>query len=110
MPDTYQLGRVGRVYAAKQSAYGTPPVFAATDAIRHLMVKLNANPRNRQDAPDRHTHPSLVARRTRRTTADFSIGGIFFPSGILNTLPDHSDFLECGMGTVNNTTAATTVS
>jgi hypothetical protein len=109
MPNTYQIGRVGRVYAAKQSSYGTAPVFAATDAIRHLEVKLNANPRNRVDAPDRHTHPSLLARRTRRTTAEFSIGGIFFPSGVLNTLPDHSDFLECGMGALNNTTAATTV-
>lgn len=110
MPNTYQLGRVGRVFAAKQSPFGTAPTFAAADAIRHLSVKLNANPRNRVDAPDRYTHPSLITRRTRRTTADWSIGGIFFPSGVLNTAPDHSDFLECGMGATNNVTLATTFS
>lgn len=110
MPNTYQLGRLGRTYAAKQSAYGTAPVLAATDAIRHLSVKLNANPRNRVDAPDRWAHPSQIARRTRRTTADWSLGGIFFPSGTLNTLPDHTDFLECGMGAVDNTTLSTTLS
>jgi hypothetical protein len=110
MPNTYQIGRVGRVYVAKQSAYGTAPTFAATDAVRHLDVKLNANPRNRVNAPDRNTHPSLLARRTRRTTADWSLGGIFFPSGTINTLPDHADILECGLGAVNNTTLATTFS
>ena len=109
MPNTQQIGRVGLVYAAKQSAFGSPPTFASTDAIRALACKLNANPRNRVNAPDRHVHPSLLTKRTRRTTATWSIGGILFPSGTLNTLPDNSDFLECGMGAVNNTTASTTV-
>jgi hypothetical protein len=110
MPNVYQIGRVGRVFAAKQSAFGTAPTFAATDAIRHLMVKLNYSPRNRVDSPERLAHPSQVTRFTRRTTGDWGIGGIFYPSGVLNTLPDHSDFLECGLGgTVTNTPAATTV-
>lgn len=109
MPQNYQIGRVGRTYAAKQSSFGTPPTFAATDAIRHESIKLNYNPRNRVNAKDRLPHPSLLTRRTRRTTGEWSLGGIFFPSGVLNTLPDHTDFLECGMGALNNTTAATTV-
>ena len=33
MPNTYQIGRTGRVFAAKQSAYGTAPTFAATARI-----------------------------------------------------------------------------
>ncbi len=108
MPQNYQIGRVGRIYAAKQATFGTPPTFAATDAIRHESVKLNANPRNRANAKDRLPHPSLLTRRTRRTTADWALGGIFFTSGTINTLPDHTDILECGMGTLLNTTQATT--
>lgn len=110
MPNTMQVGRVGRVYVAKQSAYRTAPTFAATDAVRHLEAGLNINPRNRQDAPDRNTHPSLITRRTRKTTAEWKLGGIFFPSGTLNTLPDHTDILECGMGAVSNIILATTFS
>jgi hypothetical protein len=109
MPNTYQIGRVGRLYAAKQSTFGTAPTFAATDAIRALTHKLNYSPKNRVDSEDRWTHPSLLSRKTRRTTGDWMVGGIFWPSGILNTVPDHTDFLECGMGAMNNTTAATTV-
>lgn len=106
---TYQLGRLGRVFAAKESTYGTAPVFAATDAVRHLSVKLNYNPRNRVDSPERLAHPSQVTRFTRRTTGDWALGGIFYPSGVLGTAPDHSDFLECGMGSIGNTSASTTI-
>lgn len=111
MPNIYQLGRTGRVFAAKQSSYGTAPTFAATDAIRHLMVKLNYSPRNRVDSPERLVHPSQVTRFTRKTTGDWGLGGIFYPSGVLNTLPDHTDFLECGLGAApTNVTLATTFS
>src|SRR5689334_10490764 len=110
MPNTYQLGRLGRVFAAKCPSFGTAPSFAATDAIRHLMVKLNYNPRNRVNSPERLQHPSQVTRFTRKTTGNWSIGGIFYPSGVLNTTPDHSDFLEVGMGAMDNTTLSTTLS
>jgi len=110
MPNTYQVGRVGRVYVAKQATFGTAPTFASTDALRHSMVKLNANPRNRVNARIRALHPSLTTRRTRRTTANWSLGDVLYPSGALNTLPDMSDILECGLGAVpTNTPAATTV-
>lgn len=110
MPNTYQIGRVGRVFAAKQPSYGTAPTFAATDAIRHQMVKLNYSPKNRVNSSERLVHPSQITRFTRRTTANWAIGDIFYPSGTLNTPPDHSDFLECGMGALANTTLATTLS
>lgn len=104
----YQLGRLGQVYAAVESSYGTAPGFAATDAVRHLGVRLN-RAKNRVNAPDRHTHPSLVARRTRRKTHDWSLGGILFPSGTINTLPDNDIFLEHSIGAKTNTTLAATV-
>lgn len=110
MPNTYQIGRVGRIYAAKEAQYGTAPVFAATDAVRALATRLAYNPRNRVDSPERWAHPSLLQKFTRKTTAEFSVGGLFYPSGVLNTEPDHGDFLECGFGTKTNTTLATDVS
>src|SRR3972149_2401676 len=108
----YQLGRVGRVYVAAEGAatYGTAPGFAATDAVRHLNVALNRKLRNRVNAPTRHVHPSQVYRRTRRGTAAWSLSGEFFPAGVLNPLPDHSDILEHGIGTKTNITLSTTVS
>src|SRR3954447_5119359 len=102
MPNTYQIGRVGSVYAAKETSFGTAPTFAATDAIRHLMMKLGYSPRNRVNSPERLAHPSQVTRFTRRTTGDWSINGIFYPSGTLATLPDQTDFYECGLGAVQN--------
>jgi hypothetical protein len=108
MPNTYQIGRVGSVYAAKETTFGTAPTFAATDAIRHLMVKLGYNPRNRVNSPERLAHPSQVTRFTRRTTADWAFNGIFYPSGTLATLPDQTDFYECGLGAVQNPTPLST--
>ena len=110
MPNTYQVGRVGRVFVAKQATFGTAPAFAATDAVRHSMVKLNANPRNRVDALIRAAHPDITTRRTRRTTANWALGDVLYPSGTLNTLPDMSDIIECGLGAApTNTPAATTI-
>lgn len=105
----YQIGRVGTVFLAAETTYGVAPGFAATDAIRHVDVSLNYNPRNRVTAPTRHIHPSRVFRRTRRATGDWRLRGEFFPSGTLNTLPDHDEVLEHGFGTKTNVTAATTV-
>lgn len=105
----YQLGRVGRVYAAVESTYATAPALAATDAIRHLGVSLNSQLRNRVNAPTRHTHPSQIYRYTRRATANWSINGELFPSGTLNTLPDNTDFIQHAMGaTPTNITLSTT--
>jgi hypothetical protein len=98
MPNTYQLGACRARLRAKQSAFGTAPTFAATDAIRHLMVKLNYSPRNRVDSEDRWTHPSLRSAQDAPHDGDWALGGIFWPSGTLNTLPDHTDILECGLG------------
>jgi hypothetical protein len=105
----YQIGRVGTVYLASETTYGTAPGFAATDAIRHLNVNLNFNPRNRVKAPTRFTHPSQVFRRTRRATGAWNLRGEFFPSGTLNTLPDHDELLEHSFGAKRSVVLATTV-
>lgn len=111
MPNTYQIGRVGRVYVASESAYGTAATLVAGDAVRHLNVKLNDNPRNRVNSPERHTHPSQVYRFTRKRTADWLLSGIFYPSGIINTDPDHEPIITNTFGTSSkrSVTLSTTV-
>lgn len=106
----YQIGRKGRVYVAEEATYGVAPGFSSASAVRHLSVALNRKQRNRVDAPTRHVHPDLVYTRTRRGTGSWSLSGEFFPSGALNTLPDHSEILEHGLGAKTNVTLATTVS
>lgn len=95
-----QIGRFDQVYVKKEATYGTPPTFASTDAVRHLACKLNYNPRNRRVAEDRYLHPSILTQLTGRTTADWMLGGIFYPSGTIGTKPDHDEIFECGMGAV----------
>ncbi len=110
MPNTYQLGRLGKLFAAAEATYGIAASLVATDAVRHLIALLNSNPRNRVDSPERHAHPSQLTRFTRKETAHWQAGGIFYPSGVINTLPDHTDFIEHGLGTKTNVTLATTLS
>jgi hypothetical protein len=105
----YQIGRVGTVFVAAETTYGVAPGFAATDAIRHLNVNLNYNPRNRVRAATRLVHPSQVYRRTRRATGTFNLRGEFFPSGTLGTLPDHDEVLEHSFGAKTNVVLSTTI-
>jgi len=109
MPNTYVVGRFGRVYGAQEAAYGTSAVLAATDAVRHLNVKFGQNPRNRVNSPERNTHPSLINRFTRRKTADYMLSGILYPSGTINTVPDLDFALKAVFGASTNVTLATTV-
>lgn len=105
----YQIGRLGKIYAAKESTYGTAATFASTDAIRHLSAALNFS-KNRVPSQERFADPSLRSKWTRRDTANFLLGGILYPSGVLNTLPDMTDLFECGLGSLRNVTLSTTIS
>lgn len=106
---TYQTGRLGKVYAAKEAvAYGTAAAFASTDAIRHTSAALNFS-NNRVESQERFSHPSLLDKWTRRQTANFLLGGLLYPSGTINTLPDMTDIFECGLGSVRNVTLSTTI-
>jgi hypothetical protein len=103
----YQIGRLGRIFAAKQTTYGVAPTFAATDAIRHINVQLNVS-NNRIESQERNAHPSVLNKWVRRKTGNFTVGGIFYPSGTIGTVPDHTDFLECGLGVITNITPLST--
>ena len=110
MPPVYQIGRLGRVFLAAEASYATTPSFAATDALRHAAIKLGQK-NNRVDAPTRTAGtPSLLYRRVRRASYDWELSGEFFPSGTLNTVPDHDEILEHGLGAKTNITLATTFS
>jgi len=104
----YQIGRLGKIYAAKESTYGTAATFASTDAIRHMSAQLNFS-NNRVESQERFSDPSLRDKWTRRQTSNFLIGGLLYPSAVLNTLPDMTDIFEVGLGTLTNTTLSTTV-
>lgn len=110
MPNTYQIGRVGRVYVAQESAYGTAATLVAGDAVRHLNVKFGSKAKNRVKSPERHTHPSQLYMRTRRRSADWMLSGELTPSGTLNTLCDMEPILLNTLGSKTNVTLATTVS
>ena len=109
MPNTYQIGRLGRVYVAQESSYGSAASLAAGDAVRHLNSKFNQSPRNRVNSPEKHQHPSQLYRFDRRKTADWMLSGILYPSGTINTLPDADPILKSTFGQVRNVTLSTTV-
>ncbi len=105
---TYEIGRFGRVFLAKQTGgFGVAPTFAATDAVRHVNVTLNKS-LNRIESKERYLHPSLLSKWVRRTTANFNLSGIFYPSGSIGIVPDHDPVLECGFGVVTNITPLST--
>jgi hypothetical protein len=104
---TYQIGRLGRVFFAKQSTYGTAPTFAATDALRHTNCVLNKS-LNRVPSQERFAHPSLLSKWLRRTTGDFSLSGLLYPSGTIGTVPDVDELFEVAFGTKTNITPLST--
>jgi hypothetical protein len=108
MPPIYQIGRLGRVYVAKQSAFRTKPTFASSDALRHTNCQINIS-NNRVGSPERFLDPSLRSKFTRRKTGTFTLGGLLYPSGTLNTLPDTDEIFECGLGSKRNVTLSTTI-
>jgi hypothetical protein len=108
MPPVYQIGRLERVYVAKQSAFRTKPTFASADALRHTNCQINIS-NNRMDSPERFLDPSLRSKFTRRKTGNFTLAGLLYPSGTLNTLPDTDEIFECGLGSKRNTTLSTTI-
>src|SRR5205085_12564869 len=93
----YQIGRLGKVYAAKETvAYGTAATFASAEAIRHINAQLNFS-NNRVESQERFSDPSLRDKWTRRQTSNFVLGGLLYPSATLNTLPDLAELFECGL-------------
>lgn len=110
MAETLRSGRVGQLYIAAESPYGTPPTLLATHAFRHLSFKPSFNPFNRVNSPAKKQSPGIVARFDRFGSAGASIEAMLQPSGTLNTLAEADPIFELGMGAKSNITLATTVS
>ena len=105
----YQLRRLGKVYAAKEVTFNTAATLASTDAIRHSSIQLN-RPTARVDSPERHPHPSLIYRYTRRAEPTWSLGGLLYPAGTIQVAPDMGDLFEAGFGATTLRAVSTTVS
>ena len=109
MPETLVVGRLGQLYVAAETAYGTPPTLLATHAMRHLSFKPSYNPFNRVNSPAKKQSPGTVARFNRRSSAGATVEALIQPSGTINTLAECDPILELGMGSKSNITLATTV-
>jgi hypothetical protein len=109
MPN-WGLGRTGQLYVGEEATYGTAPVLAGANALRHLSINLHYDPKALAKSPERHTHPSQAVLLQRRAQASFDLKAQFYPSGTLNTLPEADLLLKNSLGAAaTNTTLATTV-
>lgn len=107
----WYLGRTGQLYLLEEATYGTAPTLLATSAFRHLSQKLSFDPRQFAKSPERHTDPSQRVLLTRRQKASFDIKAQWYPSGVLNTVPESDLVLKNALGNAaTNITLATTVS
>jgi len=106
------LGRTGRVYVKKESAYAdTGVTFSATDALRHVELGMEFQPFNRVPSPEKTSAAGLATRFDRRLSAALgSLNAVIRPSGTLNTLPEADEIFECAFGAKTNVTLATTFS
>jgi hypothetical protein len=104
------IGRRGRLYGKKESAYGTLQTILAANALRHIDFQANFDPFNRVNSPEKKDSPGTVNLFDRRTTAGLgSLVALARPSGTLNTVPEADFIYEAGFGSKHNVTLATTI-
>lgn len=104
------LGRQGKVYLVKESAYGSEECLAAGNALRHLEIGFGSDPFNRVTSPEKKQSPGPATRFDRKKSAELStLVALLRPSGTLNTLPEIDPVLEAGFGSLTNVTLSTTV-
>lgn len=106
-----EIGRRGKLYVKKESAYGeTLSAHASTDALRHINLGLMTDPFNRITSPEKKQSPGPVNRFDRRVTAELgTLEALLRPSGTINTLPECDQILEAAFGSKTNVTLDTTV-
>src|SRR4051812_21202089 len=97
MPN-WGIGRTGQFYVGEEAAYGTAPVLAGSNALRHLSVNLHFDPKSLTKSPERHTHPSQAVMLARRAMGSFDLKAQLYPSGTLNTLPESDAILKNSLG------------
>src|SRR5436309_614250 len=99
------IGRRGRLYGKKESAYGTLQTILAANALRHIDFQANFDPFNRVNSPEKKGSPGTVNLFDRRTTAGLgSLVALARPSGTLNTVPEADFVYEAGFGSKHNVT------
>lgn len=105
------IGRRGRLYGKKEGGgYGTLQALAATNALRHIDVNFNFDPKGRVNSPEKKDSPGTVNLFDRRTVAGLSgLTCLARPSGVLNTLPEADFVYEAAFGSKTNVTLATTI-
>lgn len=109
---TVQIGRIGQMYAKKETTYGTVPSLAVGNACRHKAITFpGSDVKNKRMITEKQQSPfSLVTQMTDgRTSASFNLSAILRPSGTINTVCELDPFLECAFGAKTNTTLSTTV-
>jgi hypothetical protein len=104
-----QVGRLGKLFAKKQTDFVTAATVAATDALRHLDVGFSYN-LNRQNSLEKKGTPGLTNRFSRHIDAGFDLKSAYLsPSGTIKTAPEAKAILECGFGVQAIGTGTTTV-
>lgn len=106
-----QIGRLGKMFAKDcTGSYAGAPVFAATDAVRHLEISLRHS-NNRQNSLERRGTPGLRDRFSRHIEAGFELRPSYLsPSGTIAVVPEMEVFLRNGFGSERVGTLSTTVS
>lgn len=107
IPVWYQA-RTGVVYVGEESAYGTVPTLASTDAVRHTSQKLTMS-HSPRPSPERHGTPDQRTLFFGRKAADGDLKALMYPSGTLNTLPELKTLLKNSFAAPTNITLSTTV-
>ncbi len=107
IPVWYQA-RTGVCYVGEESAYGTVPTLASTDAVRHTSQKLTMS-HSPRPSPERHGTPDQRTLFFGRKAADADLKALMYPSGTLNTLPELKTLLKNAFAAPTNITLSTTV-
>jgi hypothetical protein len=104
------IGRKGRVFIKKEVSYGVDPTLAAADAVRHVNIQMQFDPKARVDSPEKKRSPGVAYQFDRRVVANLTaFEGILRPSGTLNTVPELDPVLEALFGSETNVVLSTTI-
>lgn len=94
----YQIGRLGKCFAKVEATYGVAPVFAATDAFRHIDLSTHADLKRSNSLEKRGT-PGVRDRFSRHIEASLDIKNSYLqPSGTIGVAPEPRLFIKNAFG------------
>lgn len=101
-PPNWYLGRTSRCFVGAGgnglSTYGAAAVLAGTNAMRVTKVGITFDPHKYALSAQRYTDPSQRALLLRRFDAKFQVDALWYPSGVLNTVPESDTWLQNALG------------